>query len=187
MSTVHEHAGRIRVKLNLYASCDENYSTLDGLALRTALAATNGSASASGSASTGAPSPGCVAPATGLDAAFKAACPSLGEAQRAQLEKLCGSNFDDAAAKDQIAAIFGEPSACLYLCEFGSVTRGSTWNDAVAAKFNLDYGDEVAGIFHTNVIDARALRLGSCVGAYGSLTGMFRFTLRRSPTAQPFP
>ena len=92
---------------------------------------------------------------------------------------------DDQNNRQTIEQILGTNGACMYLCRFGKVSRGDDPGDLQG--FEINYGDEVAALFSTRIVDTRSYRATRCAGALGQLVGMFRFELVRSRSAQPFP
>ncbi|MCA9673285.1 MAG: hypothetical protein KC503_47170 [Myxococcales bacterium] len=125
-----------------------------------------------------------------------AACPTLSDADRAALDKLCEGDFNDRAANEaEVVRLLGQGSvfnadrtvghACLYLCTFGEAQRGQDPNELLG--FHFDYGDRLSALFYLNFVDARAMTLGECSRARAQIAGMISFEMVRSRAAQSFP
>lgn len=162
----------VRMALNLFVRCPSNRSPMSALAL--ALEAREPQSLVREQE--------CLLPRESQPSA----CPELTPTQVAELQRLCDeADFNDRANAAAIKQLLGDEGACLFLCRLGSATRGA---DPLSLQgFEVDYGERIAGVFSTNVVDTRAVRLEQCAGAYGHLTGMFSFDLVRSRVAQPFP
>jgi hypothetical protein len=113
------------------------------------------------------------------------ACPSLSATQRQTLEQLCESDFNDRGSYDAIGQLLGTRGACMFFCSLGEARRGQ--DPSELAGFRVSYGDRIAAIISTNIVDGRAINLQGCAGAAGELRGMFDFELARGRSAQSFP
>ncbi|MFH1132544.1 MAG: hypothetical protein V1754_14500 [Pseudomonadota bacterium] len=116
----------------------------------------------------------------------KPACPEISPADEDDLERLCRGEFDQNTTENsaQINGLLGG-GACLYMCELGLAQRGQ--DPAQLENFEMDYGKMISAIFSFNLVDARAIELGTCSRGFAQLNGMFRFKLSRSRVAQAFP
>ena len=114
-----------------------------------------------------------------------AGCPSLDEAARARLDALCDGAFSDRSRGSVITEVLGRDSACMYLCRLGGARRGQSAEQL--RDFSFDYGDRIGAVFSFNLVDSRALRLGTCATVRGHVYGMFNFEMNRNRAAQPFP
>lgn len=163
----------IRLNMNLLNTCPTNFATMAGVALDLGEGATGGTARGVT----------CLLPTEGPQ---PDSCPSIGDDDRRQLDDICQqADFDDRTHRQTIEQILGTDGACMYLCRFGKAARGDDPGDLQG--FEIDYGDEVAALFSTRIVDTRSYRATRCAGAQGHLAGMFRFELVRSRSAQPFP
>lgn len=163
----------VRLSINLRNTCPTNFATMTGVALDLEERPTEGTARAET----------CLLPTEGSQ---PDACPELDGQARGQLDDLCeGADFSDQNNRQMIEQLLGTNGACMYLCRFGKVSRGD--DPADLQGFEINYGDEVAALFSTRIVDTRAYRATRCAGALGQLVGMFRFELVRSRSAQPFP
>lgn len=155
----------LRASLYLYSTCPDGRQAL------------------SGSSYSFAPSPDdktCLQSTSSITAP----CPELTAADRQALDKLCEGDFDDKSLSADVATLLG-PGACMYLCTFGKARRGQ--DPAQLESFSIDYGERVAAIFSTAIVDGRAINLQSCSGGAGEVQGMFDFELARGRSAQSFP
>lgn len=156
----------LRASLYLYATCPDGRQPLTGSSY--ALSPSGQDA-------------GCLL-STGTQTA---ACPDLSAAQQTALEQLCAGDFNDRGSYDLIGQLLGTSGACMFFCSLGEARRGQ--DPSELAGFRVSYGDRIAAIISTNVVDGRAINLQSCAGAAGELRGMFDFELTRGRAAQSFP
>lgn len=122
-------------------------------------------------------------------------CPTLSPSDRQELDTVC-NQINSPASKDIINRILGS-SACLYLCQLGTIQKGQTGQ--TYEGFSLDYGDQIVALFSMNIVDARSVTFlmtvvddnpistAYCAQAQGRLSGAFRFEIRRGRAAQSFP
>ena len=168
----------LRGQLNLYNRCPGNRAAL--VASAGALAADPAEAQQR-----------CFRPA----AAAPPSCPVVGEQERQALQQLCEGDFGDRTAVAEIERLLAPDSAvepervagnaCLFFCRLGGARRGQSADEL--RGFEIEYGDEIAAVFAFNLIDARALQIGTCANSRGAVFGRFRFALVRSRAAQAFP
>ncbi len=159
-------ADLVRGRLYLYTTCPEN---------REPLVASSRSYSTPSGASAG-----CQVPS----AREAPSCPTLTAATRAQLDALCQGDFNSRASAETLRGVLGG-GACLYLCRFGAAVVGQ--DPAALTGFTIEYGDRVAALFSLAIVDARAVELGTCAAASGSMQGMVNLEVRRGQSAQAFP
>lgn len=164
----------LRLKLNLFLRCPDNRAPLTAGSFALEQRPTTGTARDTT----------CLLPVATTP---PPACPTLGDAERARLDRLCSGAFDDRGARAEIEDLLGTQGACLYLCQLGRLRADQGPPATVPAAFAVGFDDTVAAIFSTALVDARAVRLNRCAQASGRLVGMFRFDVARSRVAQPFP
>jgi len=111
-------------------------------------------------------------------------CPVLADAARQSLDTMCKGDFNDRTQAPAISQLLGH-GACMYLCALGDARRGQPSDEL--GGFRISYGDRVAGIFSTGIVDGRAVNLQGCAGGAGEIQGMFDFELARGRSAQSFP
>lgn len=111
-------------------------------------------------------------------------CPALTAEEKSTLDQLCAGDFKDRGAYQTIGDLFGE-GACMYLCEFGKASAGQDTKELLG--FRVNYGDRVAAVFATAIVDGRAVKSGGCARASGFIRGMFTFEVARGRAAQAFP
>ncbi len=168
----------LRMRMQLYTRCPDNKTPLSAVGWPLSKAATPG----------GTGPEQCMVPTSPLPSPPQPDCPTLTDAQRAELKKICAEpDFNDRGSRARIEAILGsgaEP-ACLYLCKLGGIERGT--DPERLQGYTFDYNETISALFVSKLVDARAIKLGRCAQGWGRISGRFRFTLVRSRVAQPFP
>lgn len=166
----------VRMRMQLYTRCPDNKTPLSAVGWPLAMGAAPGRTEQ------------CMLPASAQPTPPQPDCPTLSDAQRAELDQICEEpDFNDRESRGRIEAILGsgaEP-ACLYLCQLGSIERGTA--PERLQGYTFDYNEKISALFVSKLVDARAVSLGRCAEGWGTITGRFRFTLVRSRVAQPFP